>query len=104
MKIKKGDTIKVIAGKDRGKTGKVLQVLPKLNRVSVQGINMLAKHLRSNKRGVAGQKIEFPSPIEISNVMLVCPSCGKTTRIAASSAADEHAAKTRACKKCASAL
>ena len=104
MKIKKGDTIKVIAGKDRGKTGKVLQVLPKLNRASVEGINMLAKHLRSNKRGVAGQKIEFPSPLEISNVMLVCPSCGKTTRIAAASAEGEHAAKTRACKKCKAAL
>jgi len=105
MKIKKGDTIKVIVGKDRGKSGKVLQVLPALNRVSVLGINVLTKHLRSNKRNVAGQKIEFPSPIEASNVMLVCPQCGKTTRVGASAAAEPAgAAKTRACKKCKAAI
>ena len=99
MKIKKGDTIKVIAGKDRGKTGKVLQTLPKLNRVSAEGINMLTKHLKSGKRGQQGQKIEFPSPIQVSNVMLVCPQCGKPTRVSASAAA-QGKAKSRSCRKC----
>ena len=104
MKIKKGDTVKVMKGKDRGKTGTVLQTLPALNRVSVAGINVLTKHLRSNKRGIAGQKIEFPSPIEVSNVMLVCPSCGKSARTGSSASSDPNAAKTRVCKKCAAAI
>ena len=70
MKIKKGDTIKVIAGKDKGKTGKVVQAFPKLNRVSVEGVNISYKHLRGQKGSQAGQKIEFPSPIHISNVKI----------------------------------
>ncbi|MBI1961175.1 MAG: 50S ribosomal protein L24 [Parcubacteria group bacterium] len=99
MKIKKGDTIKVIAGKDRGKTGKVLQTLPKLNRVSAVGINVLTKHLKSGKRGQAGQKVEFPSPIQVSNVMLVCPQCGKLTRVSESTG-PAGGAKSRSCRKC----
>lgn len=105
MKIKAGDTVKVIAGKDRGKTGKVVQALPALNRVSVEGINMLSKHLRSGRTGQQGQKIEFASPIQISNVMLVCPQCGKPTRVGIiESKEGEKSAKTRACKKCKTAL
>ncbi|MBI2637129.1 MAG: 50S ribosomal protein L24 [Parcubacteria group bacterium] len=103
MRIKKGDTITVIAGKDKGKRGKVLQTLPTLNRVSVLGVNVLTKHLRSNKRGAAGQKIEFPSPIHLSNVMLVCPQCGKGTRVGARRS-QESGAKTRVCKKCKAAI
>lgn len=103
MKIKKGDTVKVISGKDKGKTGKVLQVLPKLNRVSVEGVNVLTKHLRSGKRGVAGQKIEFPSPIHVSNVMLVCPQCGKRAR-AGSRQESESGARVRTCKRCKAAI
>ncbi|MAG28709.1 50S ribosomal protein L24 [bacterium] len=99
MRIKKGDTIKVMAGKDKGKTGKVIQVLPGLNRVSVEGINVLSKHLRSQKKEQQGQKIEFPSPIQVSNVMIVCPQCGKTTRVAHTEN-PETKAKARACKKC----
>lgn len=91
--IKKGDTIKVLAGKDKGKTGKVLQVLPKLSRASIEGINMLVKHLRSGKKGQQGQKIEFPCPIQISNIALVCPQCSKTTRAS-------KKIKSRICKKC----
>ncbi|MDZ4221672.1 MAG: 50S ribosomal protein L24 [Patescibacteria group bacterium] len=105
MKIKAGDTVKVIAGRDRGKTGKVVQALPALNRVSVEGINMLSKHLRSGREGQQGQKIEFASPIQISNVMLVCPQCGKPTRVGITESKEGgKSAKTRACKKCKAAL
>lgn len=69
--FKTGDTVKVIAGKDRGKTGKVLQVFPVISRASVDGVNLLVRHLRSQKRGEKGQKIQFPSPIHISNLKKV---------------------------------
>jgi len=99
MKIKKGDTIKVIAGKDKGKTGKVAQVFPKLSRVSVEGVNVMVKHLRSGRQGQQGQKIEFPSPIQSSNVMLICTQCGKKTR-ASYKVSEESHTKNRVCKKC----
>jgi len=70
MKIKTGDNIRVIAGKDKGKEGKVLQVFPVLERVVVEGVNLMTKHLK--KRGAqAGQKIQFPSPMHVSNVQLI---------------------------------
>lgn len=99
MKIKKNDIIIVIAGKDKGKRGKVLQVLPKLNRVSVEGINILSKHIRSEKASKQGQKIEFPSPIEASNVKIVCAQCSKPTTIGYK-IEKESGIKSRICKKC----
>ncbi|HDQ22573.1 MAG TPA: 50S ribosomal protein L24 [Candidatus Uhrbacteria bacterium] len=81
MKIKSGDKVKVIAGKDKGKKGKVLQVFPDKGRASVEGINLAIKHLRPKKQGEKGQKIEFPAPLNISNLMLLCPKCNKPTRI-----------------------
>lgn len=71
MKIKTGDKVKVIAGKDKGKTGQVIQVFPKMNKVVVEGLNLATRHLRSQRQGQAGQKIQFPSPIHVSNVQLV---------------------------------
>ena len=97
--IKRGDTIKVIAGKDKGKTGKVLQVLPRFERVSVEGVNVLSKHLRSQDRAKTGQKIEFPSPIHWSNVMIICPQCSKQTSIG-SKLAQGNGKKQRICLKC----
>jgi large subunit ribosomal protein L24 len=99
MRIKKGDTIKVIAGKDKGKTGKVLQAFPKISRVSAEGINVMVKHMRSQQKGQEGQKIEFPSPIQISNVALMCPQCGKTVKVGYEISEDKKT-KTRICKKC----
>ncbi len=69
LRIKTGDTVKIITGKDKGKTGKVMQVFPKLNRVVVEGINMSKKHLRSRQSGQKGQVIEFSMPLNASNVM-----------------------------------
>lgn len=81
MKIKKGDKVKILIGKDRGKTGKVLQVFPMRHKASIEGLNLLIKHMRPKKRGEKGQRIEFPAPMDLSNLMLVCPKCNKPTRI-----------------------
>jgi len=69
LRIKAGDTVKVIAGKDKGKTGKVVQVFPDLNRVVVEGINQAKRHLRTRQSGQKGQVVEFSMPIHASNVL-----------------------------------
>ena len=71
MKIKKGDNVIVIAGKDNGKTGKVIKAFPKENRVVVEGINKIKKHQRPTKSGAKGQVIEKPMPMNVSNVMII---------------------------------
>ncbi|TAK03297.1 50S ribosomal protein L24 [Patescibacteria group bacterium] len=81
MKLKTTDIVRVIAGKDKGKQGKVLQVFPSLNRVVVEGVNLATRHLRGNRAsGGKGQKIQFPSPLHASNVMVVGKG-GKTGRV-----------------------
>lgn len=97
MKIKSNDKVKVIAGKDRGKEGKVIQVFPKNDKVVVEGLNIMKKHLRPKKQGEKGQVIELAAPMSISNVMLVCEKCGSPTRIGFK--VDEKS-KKRICKKC----
>lgn len=81
MKIKKGDQVEIIAGKDKGKRGKVMQVLPRESKVVVENLNIRKKHVRSRKEGEKGQRIEIPAPLDVSNVMLVCPHTDKVTRI-----------------------
>jgi large subunit ribosomal protein L24 len=81
MKIKKGDKVKILSGKDRGKTGKVLQVFVDREKASIEGLNLLIKHMRPRKQGEKGQRIEFPAPMSISSLMLVCPKCNKPTRV-----------------------
>src|SRR3989338_50291 len=85
MKIKTGDNVKILSGKDRGKTGKVIQVLANKRNgrgsVVVEGANLLKKHLRPRDRGQKGQIIELPAPIDHSNVLLLDPKTGTTTRI-----------------------
>jgi len=102
MNIKKGDKVKIIAGKDKGKTGKVLQVFPEKNRVSVEGLNLLIKHMRPRRQGEQGQRIEFPAPLNASNLMVICPKCGKASRIGKkiTELADKKKKKYRECKKC----
>ena len=84
MKIKTGDKVKVLSGKDRGKSGKVIQVLHKKDRnqyyVVVEGVNMLKKHMRAS-RGEKGQIIELPAPLHFSKVMLIDPKIGKASRV-----------------------
>lgn len=80
MHIKTGDKVRIMAGKDRGKEGAVLQVFPKLERAVVEGVNMMTKHLRKQQNR-AGQKIEFPAPVHTSNLQVVSKKTGKTGRV-----------------------
>jgi large subunit ribosomal protein L24 len=103
MKIKKNDKVKIIAGKDKGKTGKVLQVFPNANRASVEGLNILIKHMRPKRQNEKGQRIEFPAPINISNLLLSCPKCGQNARVGykmMESGKEGKMKKFRICKKC----
>ncbi|MDP1538691.1 MAG: 50S ribosomal protein L24 [bacterium] len=97
MKIKKGDMVLVISGKDRGKKGKVLQVFPKENRVMVEGVNLRKKHRKPKKSGEKGQIITLPGSVSVSNVKLVCSKCGKPTRGGYKIVEKK---KFRICKKC----
>ena len=97
MKIKKGDTVLIISGKDRGKKGAVLQVFPEAARAMVQGANLKKKHRKPKKTGEKGQIINLPAALPISNIKLVCPKCGKPTRVGYK-VADKK--KYRICKKC----
>lgn len=81
MKIKKGDTVQIMAGKDAGKTGKVTQVLPKENKVVVEGANVMVKHIKAQSSDQKGQRLEFFAPLDASNVMLVDPKTQKPTRV-----------------------
>lgn len=101
QRVKKGDEVEVIAGKDRGFRGEVIQVLNRKNRVVVNGINMAKKHQAARQAGgqnIPAQILDFEAPLHMSNVMVVCPSCDKATRIGYRFNDDGH--KTRFCKKC----
>jgi large subunit ribosomal protein L24 len=101
QRIKKGDTVKVIAGKDKGFTGEVVRILNKDNRVIVNNINIMKKHEKARQVGnqqIPAQISEFEAPLDLSNVMLVCPKCGKATRVGYNIKDDGY--KTRVCKQC----
>lgn len=104
IRFKVGDTVKVMTGKDKGKTGKVTQVIPSIQRVVVEGANKMVKHLRSQKAGQAGQRIEFDAPLPVSNLQLVCPKCGKVTRVGHQLSKEKGANKIRVCAKCKEAI
>jgi large subunit ribosomal protein L24 len=97
LKIKKGDTVIVSGGKDRGKKGKVVRAYPKLGKIVVDGINQRTRHTRPRRAGEKGQRVTVTHPITLSNVRLVCPSCGKATRVGYHVTATS---KVRICKKC----
>lgn len=98
MKIHKGDTIKMLSGKDRGKTGKVLRVNPQENRILVEGVNMKKKHVRSKRQDKKGEIILTPRPFDASVAMLVCPNCKKPARTGHKM--KSPGTKARVCKKC----
>lgn len=91
--------VRVITGTDRGKTGKVLRVFPRQERVVVDGLNIRKRHVRAKKSGQKGEVIQFPAPLHNSNVQLVCGACGKATRVGYRVSNDS---KGRICKKCGS--
>ena len=97
MNIKKNDTVIVLSGKDKGKTGKVLSVDPKGGKVVVEGINVASKHQKPRKQGEEGGIIKVETPIYASKVQLVCPKCGKATRVGHKIVDGK---KVRVCKKC----
>lgn len=101
QRIKKGDTVEVIAGKDKGSRGEVLRVVPKAEGVVVERVNIAKKHQRPVQAGrgqVQPGIIEFEAPIHLSNVMLVCPQCESATRVGFR--VNEDGSKVRVCRKC----
>ena len=101
QRIKKGDTVQVIAGKDLGQQGTVLRVLPKDERVIVERINIVKKHQRAQQAGrqqVQGGIVEKEAPMNLSNVQLVCPQCKQRTRV--NFRINEEGKKVRVCKHC----
>jgi len=102
MKIKKGDTVLIISGKDKNKKGKVLEALSKERKILVEGVNLVKKHQKPKKTGEKGQIIQLPKPIDISNAKLICSKCGKPARVGYKIIAGtkNQKSKIRICKKC----
>ncbi len=102
MKVKKEDKILVIAGKYRGKSGKVLACRPLDGKIKVEGINIVKKHAKPRKQGEKGQIVEMPSFFDVSNVKVICTKCGKATRVGieVSKTKTGKRQKSRICKKC----
>ena len=97
MNIRKDDKVVVLSGKDKGKEGTVLKADPKNGKVIVSGVNVATKHQKPRKQGEEGGIIKVETPIYVSKVQLVCPKCGKATRVGFKV---ENGKKTRVCKKC----
>lgn len=97
MKLKKGDKVVVLSGNDKGKTGEVLEVIPKTQKAIVKGVNIRKKHVKPRKAGEEGGIIPSEFPVHSSNLNVVCPKCGKTARIGYKTENDK---KVRICKKC----
>jgi large subunit ribosomal protein L24 len=97
--IRKNDTVVVITGKDRDKRGRVLKLVPDKNRLVVEGVNIIKRHTKPNpQRQIKGGLVEREAPLDASNVQLVCPECGKPTRIGRKVLGDGR--KVRICRKC----
>lgn len=97
MRIKKGDTVKVLSGNDKGKTGEVLEIIPKTERIIVKGINVRKKHVKARRQGEESGIIPVECAIPSSKVNVVCSKCGKATKIGYKEDKDK---KVRICKKC----
>ena len=98
LKIKKGDRVEVLTGKDRGKKGEVMRAMPADGKVIVDGVNVAKKHQRPTKATMQGGIIDKDMPIPVANVALLCPACGKRTRVGFK--IDAAGDKVRVCKKC----
>ena len=97
MRLKKGDRVRVRAGKDRGKEGEIMRVLPTVNKVIVEGVNIAKKHQRTTRATMQGGIIDKDMPVPVASVAIVCPNCGPT-RIGYRF--DDSGAKVRVCRKC----
>lgn len=97
MKFKKGDTVAITAGKDKGKTGKIERVFPRESKALITGINMYKRHLKPRGPGKSGGIVDIIKPMPFANFAIICPKCKKQTRIGFRI---EKAIKTRVCRKC----
>lgn len=97
MKLKKGDNVKILSGKDRGKTGVILKAFPEDNRVQIEGLNVFKKRSKPRRQGEQGQVVAVSRPLAASRVMIICPNCKSPTRIGGRA---EGSRKVRYCKKC----
>ena len=97
MNIKKGDTVRVLSGKDKGKEGQVVRSIPSKQRVVVEKVNMVKKAMRPTQQNPQGGIMSIEAPIHVSNVMLICPSCKEATRV---NIKREDGKKVRVCKRC----
>lgn len=103
INVRKNDRVVVISGKNKKKTGRVIEVLPRKGKIIVEGVNVIKRHTKPNsRRGVQGGIVEREAPIDVSNVMVICPHCGVATRVGHQVLADKS--RTRACKKCGAAI
>lgn len=98
QKIRKGDTVKVMSGNDRGRVGTVLQVLPKERRIIVKGVQMITRHLRPSAKHREGGIVQQEGTLALSDVLLVCPECDRPTRVGF--VISESGEKLRQCKQC----
>ena len=98
MKVVKNDTVRVVSGNDRGKTGKVLKVFPKKERVIVEGIHFIKRHTKKSQKNPQGGIIEKEASIHVSNIKVICPKCQKSTRLGRKVLSDGK--RIRICKKC----
>ncbi|KKW46886.1 MAG: 50S ribosomal protein L24 [Parcubacteria group bacterium GW2011_GWB1_56_8] len=101
MHIKKGDQVKIIAGKDRGKSGTVMKVMPAGNAISVEGVNLYKKRVRPRRQNQKGETVMVVRPIAVSNAMVICRNCKKAVRVGSRLLGNQ---KVRYCKKCGSAI
>lgn len=101
MEIKKGDTVVMLTGKDKGKKGTVIKASPADKKVVVEGLNMVVKHVKPRGANQPGGKVDQPAAVDVSNVMLVCPICGAPTKVAHEKVEDKN---VRKCKKCGAVL
>lgn len=98
MKVKTGDQVQILSGKDRGKRGKVIRVFVREDRVLIEGLNIKKKHRKSRRQDRKGEIVLIPGPVAVSAVAVVCSSCGKPTRVGY--ATNANGAKNRICKRC----
>jgi large subunit ribosomal protein L24 len=97
MRIKKGDNVKILRGKDRAKTGKVLRVFPSAGKVIVENMNLVKRHKKSRRAGEQSERITVAMPINIANVQFICPKCSKPARLGRKVVDKKN---VRVCKKC----
>jgi len=98
MKIRKGDMIEVVAGDDKGRRAKVLEVLPKRSKLLVEGVNQVYKHLRRDRKNPQGGRLQKEAPVDASNARVVCPKCNAGVRVGYQT--KTNGTKVRVCKKC----